>query len=54
MSAEGGTAGSCLLNLLEVSDDLGGTLLNRLAVGAHHKTTHVHKVDSEDSEAAQA
>ena len=31
--------GSCLLNLFEVSDDLGGAFLDRLAVGANHKAT---------------
>lgn len=37
LSAAGGTAGSCLLNLFEVSNDLGSAFLNGFAVGTHNK-----------------
>ena len=37
LSAAGGTAGSCLLNLFEVSNDLGSAFLDGFAVGTHHK-----------------
>lgn len=40
MSAAGGTAGSCLLNFFEVSNDLGSAFLDGFAVGTHYKAAH--------------
>ena len=37
LSAAAGTAGSCLLNLFEVSNDLGSAFLDGFAVGTHNK-----------------
>ena len=37
LSAADGTAGSCLLNLFEVSNDLGSAFLDGFAVGTHNK-----------------
>lgn len=37
LSAADGTAGSCLLNLFKVSNDLGSAFLDGFAVGTHNK-----------------
>ena len=44
LGSAGGAAGTGFLDFLQVTDDLGGTLLDRLAVGAHHKAAQtLHK-----------